>query len=62
MAAAINADLTGGTASAIDSGRVRIALSGRDASDAVALMSRIANQACAVGGSRRCRCSRVLIW
>jgi len=41
MAAAINSELAGGSASAIDSGRVRIALPGRDPAGAVALMSRI---------------------
>jgi flagellar P-ring protein precursor FlgI len=41
MAAAINAQLAGSTASAIDSGRVRVALAGRDPANAVELMARI---------------------
>jgi flagellar P-ring protein precursor FlgI len=41
MAAAINAELPGGGATAIDSGRVRVALVQREPAAAVALMSRI---------------------
>lgn len=41
MAAAINSEIAGGAASAIDSGRVRVALAGRDPARAVELMSRI---------------------
>jgi flagellar P-ring protein precursor FlgI len=41
VAAAINSQLASGTASAIDSGRVRIALGTRDAAASVALMARI---------------------
>jgi flagellar P-ring protein precursor FlgI len=41
MAAAINAQVAGGAASAIDSGRVRIALPGGDPANAVAMMARI---------------------
>jgi flagellar P-ring protein precursor FlgI len=41
VAAAINLELAAGTASAIDSGRVRVALGTRDSAAAVALMSRI---------------------
>lgn len=41
VAAAINVELAYGTASAVDSGRVRVALGSRDAASMVALMSRI---------------------
>jgi flagellar P-ring protein FlgI len=41
MAAAINAELPNGAASAIDSGRVRVALAGSDPANMVALMARI---------------------
>src|SRR5688572_28419271 len=41
VGAAINVELAYGTASAVDSGRVRVALGSRDAASMVALMSRI---------------------
>jgi flagellar P-ring protein precursor FlgI len=41
MAAAINADLPGGAATAVDSGRIRVSLANRDAASTVALMARI---------------------
>jgi flagellar P-ring protein precursor FlgI len=41
MVAAINADLPGGAATAVDSGRIRVSLGSTDAAAAVAMMARI---------------------